>query len=187
MTTSPASQTAQVPHEAPDSFQALLRSKRTRQAMQRRRVFELPGFDGLLGMRARSADASAMFADVAATMDDSEINEETVGRVMHDRAALVARSCVEIVCRREAGAGQHGWNPLADELGDGGGPVRFDQRLCEFLGVDLREGDGSVEAVRYAVPYDMNFAGLYMELIAWFGAENPLDDDELVGESSGSR
>ena len=167
--------------EAPDSLQALLRTKRKRQAMQRRRVFELPGYDGLVGVKMRAADAHGMFADQSAGLDDGDITEANVESVMRSRREMIARSCVEIMVRH---ASVGAWKPLAEELGDGLGVVRFDERFAGFLGAEPGEVTSAEEVVGFALSYDFNLASLYMEFLGWVGNESPLEDDELVGESS---
>lgn len=167
--------------EAPDSLQALLRTRRKRQSMQRRRVFELPGYGGLIGVKMRVADTRGVITDQGSITTDDDVTDENFDEVMRSRRSMLARSCVEVMARNAA-VGP--WKPLADELADGLGPVRFDERLCCFLGAEPGEVDSAESAVAFALPQEFNFLSLCASFIEWMSNESPLEDDELVGESS---
>lgn len=170
-----------VPQEAPDSLVALLRKKRERQAAQRTRVFELPGYDDLIGARLRTIDELGILSDPSIEDDEADITKEQADALFDARRLSIARSCVEIVARESA---DDDWKPLAEMIGDGLGPVRFDQRLVEFLGGTVKPTDGVVDAVKFVMSKPLPFSGFMQIFVAWCSLANPLDDDEVVGESS---
>lgn len=172
---------AAAPREDPDSIVAILRSRRQRQAMLRTRVFELPGYGDCIGARMRTVDERGVLNDSSVMLGEGEASEQDAAELFDTRRRTLARATVEIVVRS---APDEPWRPLAEELGDGLGPVRFDQRLVETLGGTVSATDGVVDAVRFVMSKPLPFIALYTVFAQWCALDEPLDDDELVGESS---
>lgn len=169
------------PSEDAESIVAMLRTRRKRQAATRTRVFELPGYDDLIGARLRTVDERGVLNDANVMLGEGEASEGDAKALFDARRLTIVRSTVEIVVRASTG---DVWRPLADELKDGLGPVKFDQRLIEALGGTVGPNDGAIEATRFVMSNALTFLGFYTVFAQWCSLDNPLDDDELVGESS---
>ncbi len=178
-----------VPAESP-TFQMLLASKRKRQAATRRKIFSIPGYDGMLGAKIQCADAHGLMLDASAGLEDAEITKENIDEVLRARCSLIARATIEIYARDDE---MRPWRPLREREGGPATPIRFDERLVRYLDGTPEElphpeglEAGTADAVRWVIGEgnDTNLAGWFMDLVMWFAKETPDADDELVGESS---
>jgi hypothetical protein len=181
MTMTPETIDAAPPSEHADSLAAMLRLKRQRQAAARTRVFELPGYGLCLGARLRTAEERDVIADAAVMLGNAEVSDDDAAEMFNARRVTIARACVEVVARNTP---DEAWTPISKLLDDGLGPVRFDQRLVEFLGGSTTDAASATDAVKFVVDKALPFLGLYGLYAEWCAIDEPLDDDELVGESS---
>ena len=131
---------------------------------------DIPGVNALVGrFNVLSYDALAKIAKQTTT--DKRPRAELYGQ-----CSTLAQACVEIFGRIDGGL-----VPLADGLeGDDKAPVRFDRRLCEFLG--LAPASTSVGCV-LALISDVRIPGLYLDYMDWHSGAAADAEGEALGEA----
>jgi hypothetical protein len=166
----PASSNGDAP---PGSLIAGLREQHRRIAARTSHVFELPLWQGKLGIRLRYSDEKdhARLIKVVTTSDN---DPAILNRANFD---LVIAGTVEIVARVDEA---DEWGPLVD-----GETIRLDARLAELLKLGPCPTARAVLTALFDTPAKANWAvgRLSGEYVQWLTGEAPEVAEQFAGES----
>lgn len=154
------------------AFAALRRKRDKLAAGGREAEFDIPGYGGDLVGRFR-----ALEFDTLRTLARQEEKSRHPRKSQHAMADLLAWSCVGLSMRAEGRL-----VPLEELLGDGGGPVRFDRRLVEPLGLP-KAPETARDAVFATIPDDVALAAFHVEVASWMQDPDADGAEDPVGES----
>jgi hypothetical protein len=158
----------------PGSLIAELRQQRRRIAARTSKVFELPLWEGKLGVRLRYSDEKDhdRLVKVVMASDDPAV----LSRANLD---LVIAGCVEVLARVDDA---DEWGPLVE-----GERMRFDARLAEVLGLGPVTSARGVLVALFDTPAKAQWAigALSTEYAQWLRGEAPEVAEALRGESPG--
>jgi hypothetical protein len=159
--------------DPPDSLISELREQYRRAARQTTHVFELPGWEGRLGVRLRYVDERDRTRVVKVAMNNSE---DPVALTRANIDLLVA-GAVEVLARR---ADSEEWQPVV-----AGETLRFDQRLADALGLGECKRARDVVIALFHGPERAPWAvdRLSGDYGQWLRGEAPEVAETLQGES----
>ena len=170
-----ASATPGSPAEKPPSNLDLLRSQyETARADRRETIPIAPGrFNGNLAAKYKpipwsDTRKSARRAAKGGLSEENELNYA---------AGQLAKACETILFRAVDGGELEPIHLAAERFKDGS-PIRYDERLCEILGIEVTPGLSTEQIVRLVFLNEHALDAHYMRFDAWLKEIAPGDEDD---------
>ena len=169
--------------EVPDlSPMGAIRQRQAQLQADQTKIFPIEPYDGMLFVEYRTLDVQKDLQGINAKVS-KEAPKEPLRQAFLGALDTMARACVSVYYNRAVPGEEPDLVPISQSIGMDEPPVRYDERLAEFLGMPEAANGRARDVILFLFGgKELLVLGHNRELVGWMTGSQRGAEEELAGD-----